>query len=658
MQANTSPATRPRISWTRWLPAPLVALAALAAGAAPAATPAGAPALPTYRVIQLSTVPDTYAGAINARGQVAFSEYDNGRYRARFYDGQQIRDLGTLGGPSAYAVAVNDLGQVAGVADVTPDGTVSHAFRWSVATGMVDITPAIKQNSITAAIDREGRVAGTLIGAGSNVFSHAFFWTPQTGPLDIGTLDVYSYATGSNDRGAVVGYSGGDGPFDILGFLWTRAGGIRNVGTLPDEFTLAADVNNLGHVVGATPFSTAPFPPVYYVHAFVWTPETGPIDLGTGTGDRSTAAAINDHDMVIGHVLDFPVLYHGFVWTRDMGLVEIGADRPDIQTFVGGLNNLGQVVGGYDTWAYLWTRSHGIVDLNTRLVGVPPGFTLTSAAAISDAGQIVAHANTGLVLLVPATAAAQAPVTGPIQSTGTPRANTALSFAAAVAGAAPGVVREAAWDWGDGATEAAAVDGTQGAASVNGQHVFRAPGIYAVKLTVTDKGGRRSTVGTKVIVSGTGPYLTGAGRFLSPPGASRSAPGRSGTATFSFLVPGAQDVASGRASAPREARVEFSAAGLSFLSARVDAPAVRDGQVQLRGSGAVDGKPGYRFLLTAAPGGAMGNGKATVRFRIWHEAPGTRADVVDYDNASDPRAASVDGAGSALQEGSVTIQSD
>lgn len=649
MQANTIPTSRPWISWKRWLPAPLVAVAALAAGAA---APASALAPPTYRVIQLSTVPDTYAGAINARGQVAFTEYDNGRYRAKFYDGQQVRDLGTLGGPSAYAVALDDVGQVAGVSDVTPDGAVSHAFRWSAATGMTDVTPAVKQNSIAAGIDRDGRVAGTVIGAGSNVFSHAFFWTPQTGPLDIGTLGVYSYATGMNDRGAVVGYSGGDGPFDTLGFLWTRAGGIRNVGTLPDEFTLAADVNNLGHVVGATPFRNDSLP-LGYVHAFFWTPEAGPIDLGTGTGNRSTAAAINDHDMVIGHVLDFPVLYHGFVWTRTMGLVEIGADRPDIQTFVGGLNNLGQVVGGYDTWAYLWTQTHGIVDLNTRLVGVPPGFTLTSAAAISDAGLIVAHANTGLVLLVPAAAAGQAPVTGPIQSTGAPRANTALSFAAAFADADRGDVHEAAWDWGDGATAPAIVDEQQGTGSVSGQHVFRSPGIYNVRLTVTDSGGRRSTVGTKVIVSGTGPYLTGAGRFLSPPGASRSAAGRPGVATFAFLVPGTHDAALGPASTPREARVEFNAAGLGFLSASVDAPAVRDGQVQLRGSGAVNGQPGYRFLLTAAPGG-----KASVRMRIWHAAPGAQADVVDYDNAPAPRADGTVGAGSALQEGSVTIQSD
>lgn len=655
MQANTIPASRPRIPWNRWLLAPLVALVA-AAGAAPPATPAHTPALPTYRVIQLSSDPYTYGGSINAKGQVAFTEYNNGNYRAKFWDGQRVRDLGTLGGPTATAGAVNDLGQVAGSASLTPDGAIMHAYRWSEATGMVDLTPAVKQSSIAADINRYGQVAGTLIGTSTSVPTHGFLWTPQTGARDIGTLGAYSWATAMNDAGAIAGYGGEDSPFGVLGFVWTRAGGIRNVGTLPNEFTLAADVNNLGHVVGATPFPNEPV--LAYVHAFLWTPEAGAIDLGTGSTNESSASAVNDHDMVVGRVRDFHIFDHGFVWTRDMGLLEFAPGHPEIGTWAGGLNNLGQVVGGYDNWAFLWTRHCGLVDLNTRLVGVPPGFRLTGGNTISDAGLITAQANTGLVLLVPATAAAQAPVTGPIQSTGAPRANAALTFAAAFTGADPAAVHKAAWDWGDGATDFAAVNEKQGAGNVSGQHVFRAPGIYTVKLTVTDSGGRRSTAGKTVIVSGTGAYTSGAGWFMSPLGASRLAPNRSGAATFAFLSPGTQGAAQGAArnqATSGQASVEFGAAGLSLRSTRIDTATAQNGQVQLRGSGTVNGLSGYRFLLTATPGGKTGNGKAGVRMRIWHADPGTQAEVVDYDNASGPQVA---GGGSAVQDGTVAVESD
>lgn len=650
MQANTTPASRPRIPWTRWR---LITLAAwlaawlplwlAPAGAAP--TPAGSPSLPTYRVIQLSTDPSTYGGSINGKGQVAFTEYDNGRYHARFYDGHRIRDLGTLGGPSAYGGAVNDLGQVAGVSEVSPDGSVTHAFRWSAATGMVDLTPAVKQNSTAADINKHGQVAGTLLGT-DGVATHGFLWSPQTGPLSIGVLDAYSWATAMNDAGAIVGYGGADSPQGVLGFLWTRAGGIRNVGTLPEEFTLAADVNNLGHVVGATPFVNEPFP--YYVHAFLWTPQTGPIDLGTGSTFESSASAVNDHDMVVGRVRDFHIFDHGFVWTRAMGLLEFAAGHPEIGTYVGGLNNLDQVVGGYDDWAFFWTRASGLVDLNTRLVGAPAGFRLTGASAISDNGMIVANANTGLVLLVPATTAGQAPVAGPIQPQGTPRANAGLTFAAAFTDGDPADTHKATWDWGDGGSEPATVSEKRGTGSASGQHVFRTPGIHTVKLTVTDSSGRSATVGKTVTVAGTGAYATGAGWFMSPLGASRLAPNRAGIATFAVAAPGTPDAARLRGGAG----VEFRAAGLIFRSDRIDTVTLQDGRVQYRGGGNVNGAPGYGFLLTATPGD-----KANLRIRIWHVAPGTKNEVVDYDNAPDPRAAGSDAAGSAVKGGAMTVQS-
>lgn len=398
MQTRTGSTGRRHVRWSRWVPYLLMAVLA-AGGAAPAGAAPDDPAKASYRVIPLSADPYILAADINARGQVAFTEYGDGVSRAKFYDGRTLRDLGTFGGPSATAVALNDHGQVTGSATVNTDGAISHAYRWSQATGMVDLSANGQGNSAGADINNKGHVSGSAVfNPASSPDQHAFYWSAQTGMLDIGTLGApFSFATAMNDAGAVAGYSAKvDSPLSTLGFRWTRAEGISDIGTLPDEFTLASDINAAGHIVGASPL-----PSGGYVHAFLWTPREGLTDLGTGTGNRSTAVKINNRGMVVGNVLDFMVMFHGFVWTRESGLIEIGAESAQVETSANDVNNRGQVVGSFGGHAYLWTRAQGVVDLNTRLQGAPEGLVLTGGVQISDNGAIVAIANTGLVLLVP-----------------------------------------------------------------------------------------------------------------------------------------------------------------------------------------------------------------------------------------------------------------
>jgi probable HAF family extracellular repeat protein len=483
MQPRTEPIVRRVCNWIRWLPFLLLAIFTT-----------GAAAQTTYRIIPLSAEQAIPFVDINASGQVAFTELANGVFHARFFDGHVVRDLGTLGGPGATAVALNDLGQVTGSASVNADGTLSHAYRWSPRTGMVDLNRPGQGASSGSDINNKGQVTGAAVfDPATTMYRHAFLWRPQTGMVDIGTLDLAASGSVINDAGTIAGWTGGA---SLHVFRWTRREGMHAITTMYNEFNIANDINAAGHIVGGTAFGFG-----QAAHAFLWTPREGLIDLGASIADRTEAAAINDSDMVVLNVHNFTDFSHGYVWTRETGLTEIGAGSPQIGTSANDVNNRGQVVGGFDGRAYVWTRAQGVIDLHARLAGAPEGLVLRAGVAISDTGAIVAQGNTGLVLLVPTAGAGNdAPVAGPIQVTGPARAHALLSFSAAFKDTDPGDAHKATWAWGDGASEAATVSERNGAGSVSGQHTYRSPGSYVVKLTVTDSSGRSSAVQRKVVI--------------------------------------------------------------------------------------------------------------------------------------------------------------
>lgn len=628
-----------RLHAPRWLLYPLIAASACAL-AALATAGTSTPARTGYRVIPLAaSTASTASAVLNARGQVAFTENVDGTPRARFFDGSTVHDIGTLGGPSADVSAINDLGQITGQSSVDAAGTVLHAYRWSRSTGMVDLASPGQGNSGGRAINNQGHVTGLAdFDAADDVLPHAFLWRPSTGMLDIGAFGGLSIGLALNEAGTVVGQSTGEqgGPQSQEAFRWTQAGGLQRLGAFPGEFTLAADINNRGQVVGATPFVLDGI-----AHAFLWTPQEGLLDLAAGRSDRSGATRINEQGLVIGAIVDFPLTFHGFIWSRDTGLIEVGQGLPAAATSALGLNNRNQVVGSFDGRGYVWTRAGGFVDLNTLVPHAPAGLVITAGIDINDSGAILASANTGLVLLVPHGApAGSAPVAGPIKFTGAPRVNVALNFSASFKDADPRDTHVATWTWGDGSRERGTVSGRNGVGNVDGQHAYRKPGIYTVRLTITDSGGKSTTVQRTVAVCASGAALAGAGSFLSLPGAAPADPALSGLASFAFASEGTP----GGSQAHNTAAIAFDAPGVSLRADPEVAVLATPARVQYRGTGSVSGKGKVQFLLTATAG--AGVRKDRIRMRIWQQAAGGKAEVVVYDNGagSGEGAVLVDGA--------------
>jgi probable HAF family extracellular repeat protein len=101
-------------------------------------------------------------------------------------------DLGTLGGSTSSANAVNNSGLVVGDSMIAHVAD-SHAFLWTPAGGMVDLGTLGGTFSSAVAVNTNGQVAGystTRDGAW-----HAFSWTQAGGMVDLGAF-AGDYNTG------------------------------------------------------------------------------------------------------------------------------------------------------------------------------------------------------------------------------------------------------------------------------------------------------------------------------------------------------------------------------------------------------------------------------------------------------------------------------
>ncbi len=201
---------------------------------------------------QLGTLGGQHAAGlgINDAGVIAGSSYTSAGEHHGFYrdSGGGMHDLGALGGWSA-AYDLNNAGEIVGS---TPPYT---ACLWD-AGGLHVLGTLGGARGYAIAINEVSQVAGyAQNGSGSY---HAFLLSPGGGMVDLGTLGgAESRAYGINDAGQVVGYSqiagGGE-----RGCLWSE-GNAWDLNTLLDPsnpandgwtITTATDISGTGYIVG------------------------------------------------------------------------------------------------------------------------------------------------------------------------------------------------------------------------------------------------------------------------------------------------------------------------------------------------------------------------------------------------------------------------
>jgi probable HAF family extracellular repeat protein len=294
-----------------------------------------------------------------------------------------ITDLGTLGGTTSQARAINDSGQVVGYASL-PGDSASDAFLWSNGK-MTDLGSLDGEGSAALAINNSGQVVGFTAEPEGAI--QAFLYSNGT-MTDLGPPGgYYSEAEGINNSGQIVGVFAS--PVDLNDHAFLYSGG--QMIQLTKGPGSASAINDSGQVVGNDGFDG----------------ETGFLYSGgtmtnlptlTGPNGANEPHAINDSGQIAGS--SYPstgvgrhaaLFFDGTI--TDLGV--LGGGDGDGESDAYGINSSGQMVGftlaNGQVGPHAFLYSDGVMtDLNS-LIPANSGWTLTFAFGINDSGEIVGY---------------------------------------------------------------------------------------------------------------------------------------------------------------------------------------------------------------------------------------------------------------------------
>ena len=275
------------------------------------------------------------------------------------------REVGTLGGRSSWAQAINALGAVVGTSE-TPEGSFRAfiARRPGALAGLgPDDVPGVglginDLNDVVGSSDRAfARIGGRAreLGPGlandiSNLRqsagwshvtpeeTHAVVWDAAGRMRDLGQAGEQSFASALNDRGQVAGWiTDADGQPQAV--LWEADGSRTELGTLGGRYSQALAINEAGDVAGVS--ETA----IGITHAFLWRRGSGIIDLDDDL-QSSTAFGLNDSGQVVGERATEDGRPRAFVWSAATGLVTLETPAtPDGASRANAINDLGEIAG-------------------------------------------------------------------------------------------------------------------------------------------------------------------------------------------------------------------------------------------------------------------------------------------------------------------------
>ncbi len=228
------------------------------------------------------------------------------RERAFIYSNGTMTYLDTLGGESAAAVDINDVGQVVGSSQTLLSGINPHAFLYQDGK-MADLGTLTGEEggSGATAINNDGLIVGSSYIANGSYTTHAVAFVNQR-IIDLGSLNGplgSSSAYGINDKGMIVGASSysnntesGDHAFlYVMGQSMEDMSGLC-LGSQSIGGSTAIAINDAGHIGECLGFENKPsWASLGYLYDSY---DESPSFIGNPGG--SWSLAINDFGHVVG----------------------------------------------------------------------------------------------------------------------------------------------------------------------------------------------------------------------------------------------------------------------------------------------------------------------------------------------------------------------
>lgn len=210
--------------------------------------------------------PDAWAFVINERGQVAGNSYVNTKPSARcaqfeigtlttgafLWDHGTMKDLGNFGGTCTFAFDLNNRGEVVGASSLDGD-QVQHPFLWD-GHRLIDLHTFGGDAGTAIAINDAGDAVGWA--TDPDQVAHAALW--KNGKIkDLGTLAdfPFSFASDINARGQVIGQVASSDFSQFRGFLWQAGGPMIDLNSLIPpgsdlQVVFPGTINARGEIVG------------------------------------------------------------------------------------------------------------------------------------------------------------------------------------------------------------------------------------------------------------------------------------------------------------------------------------------------------------------------------------------------------------------------
>jgi probable HAF family extracellular repeat protein len=285
---------------------------------------------------------------------------------------------------------VNARGDILGSGDYPGQGYGGYgnvSFLWTEAGGFEVLEPPADGIDISPAdLNDRGQIVGDY-GRGTDAYDvsyHAFLREANGEFKFLGFPGEYwSAASFVNNAGQVAGVFNPDGDGGhVHAFLWSPGTGSVDLGQLTEgDYLNVNDFSEKGHMVGES-----------WSGAWFWSPETGMVGIPTTGGSYNVAGALNDFDQVVGWSWAAgDRVSEAFVWSPASGVSALPS--PDsTQGGAGDINNHGRIVGyimpvdaesyGWYTIPALWA----IPDPSPQ--GDPIALLITKVKALRDGGAI------------------------------------------------------------------------------------------------------------------------------------------------------------------------------------------------------------------------------------------------------------------------------